>query len=98
MFHTSELLTAGEPVKIPLNGTSLTKIFSYVDRFVPALSNYVTGDSVRPDPDVHLLCGQAVSASKIDSSVLVRVKVSSQRAVNDLIAADSAVSYSSVTT
>jgi len=92
VFHASELLTEGEPLKIPLHGNTLTKIFSYADRFVPALSRYVTGDSARPDPHVHLLCAQAVSVGKTDSSVLVRVKVSSQRAISDLIAADTAVS------
>jgi len=52
----------------------------------------MSGDGCRPDPHVHLLCGQAVSVNKIDSSVLVRVTVSSRRAIDDLQAADTAVS------
>ena len=92
VYHTSELLTEGQPIKIPLHSNSLTKIFSYIDRFMPALSKYVSGDSARPDPHVHLLCGQAVSVNKIDSSVLVRVRVTSRRAINDLQTADTTVS------
>jgi len=85
-------MTSGQPVKVPLDGSSLTKVFSYVDSFMPALSKYMSGDGGRPEPHVHLLCGQAVSVDKIGSSVLVRVTVASQRALDDLHAADTAVS------
>jgi len=80
-------MTSGQPVKLPLHGISLTKIFSHVDSFKPALSKYTSGDGVRPDVHVHLLCGQSVSVDKIDSRVLVRVRVTSQRALNELHAA-----------
>jgi len=92
VYHTSELMTSGQPVKVPLHGNSLTKIFSYADSFMPALSKYVSGDGVRPDAHVHLLCGQAVSVDKMDNRLLVRVSVRLERAVNDLDAADTAVS------
>ena len=85
-------MTSGQPVKVPLHGNSLTKIFSYADSFMPALSKYVSGDGVRPDAHVHLLCGQAVSVDKMDNRLLVRVSVRLERAVNDLDAADTAVS------
>jgi len=85
-------MTSGQPVKVPLQGRSLTKIFSYADSFMPALSKYMSGDSARPDAHVHLLCGQAVSVDQMDNSVLVRVSVLSQRALYDLRAADTTVS------
>lgn len=91
VYHTSELMTSGQPVKVPLHGNSLTKIFSYADSFMPALSKYVSGDGVRPDAHVHLLCGQAVSVDKMDNRLLVRVSVRLERAVNDLDAADTAL-------
>jgi len=87
-------MTSGQPVKVPLQGTSLTRLFSYVDSFIPALSKYTSGDGVRPDAVVHLLCGQELGVDEIDSRVLVRVSVASQRALNDLQAADTAVSTS----
>lgn len=88
VYHASALMTSGQPVKVPLQGHSLTKIFSYADSFMPALSKYISGDSARPDAHVHLLCGQAASVDQMDNSILVRASVLSQRAVYDLHAAD----------
>lgn len=41
VYHVSSLMTAGQPVKVPLQGRSLTKVFSYADSFMPALSKYM---------------------------------------------------------
>jgi len=87
VFHASQMMTSGQPVKLPLQGISLTKIFSHADSFQPALSKYTSGEGVRPDVHVHLLCGQSVSVDNIDSRVLVRVRVTSQRALDELHAA-----------
>jgi len=84
-------MTAGQPVKVPLQGGSLSKVFGYADTFMPALSSYLSGDAARPDARVHLLCAQAASVEHIDSRLLVRVSVTSQRALSDLHAADTAV-------
>jgi len=100
VYHASRLLTSGQPVKIPQQGDPLTKVFSYADAFLPALSQYVSGHGARPEPHVQLLCGQAVSLDTIDhsagsESILVRVRVTSLRALNDLHAADTTVSSDS---
>jgi len=88
-------------VKVPQAGDGLTTVFSYVDAFLPALSNYVSGHGTRPEPHVQLMCGQAVSLDKIGHSgagdLLVRVRVTSVRALNDLQNADIAVSEGAFT-
>ena len=89
-------MTSGQPVKLPLHGSSPTKIFSHVDSFKPALSKYMSGEGVRPDVHIHLLCGQSVSVEKIDSHVLVRVRVTSQRALDELHAADTLCTHRAV--
>jgi len=91
VYHSSALMTSSQPVKIPFQGCAMTKIFSHVDDFTPALAKYVRGVGARPEPHVHLLCGQSVNADQMDSRVLVRARVTSHYAVDELRAADKSV-------
>jgi len=86
-------MTNGQPVKIPLRSEKSTKIFSYSDRFMPELNNYKLTGAKRPSVELHLLCGQEVESLAIDSSVLIRITVTVQSAVNNLKIADNMVGH-----
>jgi hypothetical protein len=91
VYHVSDLLTNGKPVKIPFRGHEPTKIFSYKDSFLPALNHYMINWRKKPDVAIHLLCGQSVALEDIDDKILIRATVTSQRALTDLSCADNLV-------